>query len=187
MAARSGQAQAVPCLPLIPAVTQGAAWVAPAPVVSGRVPAVCWLIVSFLAQGSMSRAGVLAGSSTVQYHAAVSSCECCGPHLLSCDRNVQQFMGGWEWSALKKKKVTLIRFILLFFILLLKIFKGFPPSLWKLSKPHSVCAVKLAAVRVMVSHSSWHALCSLPTGSALNNKFSLTVFFTLLLGLFFRE
>lgn len=53
--------------------------------------------------------------------------------------------------------------------------------LGKLSNPHSLHAAMLTAVCVMASHSSWHALCSLVIGNALNTVF-FDFYFALSLG-----
>lgn len=157
------------------------------------MPAVLWLILSFLDQGCpiafvcrISQTSVLAGYSPVQYHATASSWKCGGLHLLSCDWNAQQFMGGWKWAAFKKsKEMQLWSGLFYCFSPPSENLQRFSSLLWKLSKPCSMQAVKLAALCVMAAHSSWLALCSLAIGNALNKKFSLT-FITLLLRTFLR-
>lgn len=151
-------------------------------VFSGRASAVFWLILSFLDQDwpvafvySISQACILAGYPPVQSHTTASCWKHRGLHLHSCAWNAQQFAEGWERSASKKHKMWLWSGLFYWlFLPHLKNLQRFFSLLWKLSNPHSLHAARLTAVCVMASHSSWHALCPLAIGNALNTEFSLT-------------
>lgn len=166
MPAWSDQTPTAPCLPLIPAVPQVTAW------------GIFWKgICCFLTHPFFARPG-LACSICVQH---LPSSYPCSPTPLLHAGNTEVFILVLEmhsslWKAENDQllKNTRCGFDLVystgFFSPPPESLQRFFSLLWKLSDPHA----RLTAVCVMASHSSWHALCSLAIGNALNTEFSLT-------------
>lgn len=149
---------------------------------------ICCFLSPFLDQDwpvalvhSISQASILAGypSSAVPHHCFMLETQRSSFLCLKCTAVFGRLR---RISFLKKQDLALIRFILLFFSPPPENLQRSLSLLRRLSNPCCLHAARLTAVCVMASRSSWHALCSLAIGNALNTDFSLTFFFALSLG-----